>query len=130
MDGNEISEINERLDALARDGRRRSKTARLRDVFDKVEAALAAGVRQADVLAELSQAGLDMPIDTFKSALQRIRRERSQCATRATRGVAQATGAGANPEGDTSRQKLAERLEPQKTKKFEHKPNSDKSKLF
>lgn len=91
MNGNEIDK---RLRALACDDKRRSKIARLREVFDGVEAALAAGVSQANVLSELSQAGLSMPMATFKSALQRIRKQRSSNNKAPTTAVAKATGMG------------------------------------
>lgn len=71
----EQNEVSNRLRALAADDKRRPETARLRDVFDDVEATLAAGVSQADVLAELHQCGYTMTMASFKSALQRIRKE-------------------------------------------------------
>ncbi|NMY49319.1 hypothetical protein [Pseudomonas sp. WS 5027] len=71
------NDISARLRALATDDKRRPETARLRDVFDDVETALGAGVPQADVLAELHQAGFTMTMASFKSALQRIRKERA-----------------------------------------------------
>ena len=70
-------EVSTRLRALATDDKRRSETARLRDVFDDVEATLNAGVTQADVLAELHALGFTMTMASFKSALQRIRKERA-----------------------------------------------------
>lgn len=72
------TDIAARLQALASDDKRRPETARLRDVFDDVERALKAGVPQAAVLAELHEAGFTMTIASFKSALQRIRKERSE----------------------------------------------------
>lgn len=74
------NDISARLRALATDEKRRPETARLRDVFDDVEAALKAGVPQADVLAELHQGGFKMTLASFKSALQRIRKERKASA--------------------------------------------------
>ena len=71
----EQNEVSKRLQALAADDKRRPETARLRDVFNDVEAALAAGISQADVLAELHQCGYTMTMASFKSALQRIRKE-------------------------------------------------------
>ena len=71
-------DIAARLRALATDDKRRPETARLRDVFDDVEATLKAGVPQADVLAELHKAGFTMTMASFKSALQRIRKKRTQ----------------------------------------------------
>lgn len=88
----DLNEINERLRALACDDMRRSEIARLRDVYDNVEAALQAGVKQADVLSELREAGFNMTIATFKSALQRIRKQRLASKTLPTKAAAKATG--------------------------------------
>jgi hypothetical protein len=65
--------VSEQLRALARDDLKRSKAARLRDVIDEVEMALAAGVPRADVLAVLNAQGLDMTLATFETTLKRIR---------------------------------------------------------
>lgn len=73
----EKEDIAARLKALASDDNRRSETARLRDIFDQVEQTLKAGVQQKDVLAELQKVGFKMTEASFKSALQRIRKERS-----------------------------------------------------
>jgi hypothetical protein len=70
-------EVSARLRALASDDKKRSETARLRDVFDDVEATLRAGVSQADVLAELHGLGFSMTMASFKSALQRLRKARA-----------------------------------------------------
>jgi hypothetical protein len=70
--------ISERIRSLASDNQKRSKAARLRDVIDDVEAALAAGVYQADVLAELNAHGLEMSRGTFQNTLQRIRDKRKK----------------------------------------------------
>lgn len=71
-----ISEISARLRALATDDKRRPETARLRDIFDDIEIALNARVPQADVLAELHSLGYSMTLSGFKTAIQRIRKER------------------------------------------------------
>jgi len=68
--------VSERLRALASDDQKRSKAARLRDVIDDVETALAAGVSRADVLAELKAHGLDMSLATFDTTLKRLRAKR------------------------------------------------------
>ncbi|WP_088569759.1 hypothetical protein [Xylella fastidiosa] len=68
--------IAERLRALASDDKNRSKTARLRDVIDDVEAALSAGVPRSSVLNELEAQGLQMSIATFETTLRRIRQKR------------------------------------------------------
>jgi hypothetical protein len=72
------SELLSRLEALARRGNQRSKVARLRDIFNEVEALFKLGFSRDDVLAELNAGGLDMSKASFKSALQRIRAERGE----------------------------------------------------
>lgn len=72
----EPNEASTRLRALAKDDKMRPETARLRDIFDDVETALKAGVSQVNVLAELKKLGYTMTLASFKSALQRIRKER------------------------------------------------------
>ena len=67
------SAVSQRLKALAADDKKRSKAARLRDVIEDVEAALAAGVPRQDVLDELNSLGLDMNLATFETTLKRIR---------------------------------------------------------
>lgn len=69
--------VEERIRALVISGENRPDAARLRDVFDVVEMALKAKVPQADVLAELHKNGFTMKLGSFKSALQRIRKERN-----------------------------------------------------
>lgn len=70
--------IAERLRALACDDKKRSKAARLRDVIDDVEAALAAGVPRTSVVAELAAQGLQMSLATFETTLKRIRQKRGK----------------------------------------------------
>ena len=55
---------------------KRPGTARLRDIFDDVEVALKAKVPQITILAELKDLGFTMEMAGFKSALQRIRKQR------------------------------------------------------
>jgi hypothetical protein len=68
------------LRALASDEKTRPETARLRDVFDDVEAALQSGVRREAVLAALHEQGFKMTMASFKSALERIRKQRAKAA--------------------------------------------------
>jgi hypothetical protein len=104
------SDISARLRALATDDKRRPETARLRDVFDDVEAALKARVPQAVVLEELRSLGYSMTMASFKSALQRIRKERtnsqqdstSQPATPGENQATASTAPEANESPDTS----------------------------
>jgi hypothetical protein len=64
------------LRELAKGDKARSETARLRDVMDEVEAALAAGVSRAAVLEALHGQGFTMTLKSFESALYRIRKQR------------------------------------------------------
>ncbi len=69
-------EISQRLRALASDDTCRSKAARLRDVFEDVEAALEAGVAMSKVMDALERHGLKFTLFSFQTTLQRIRRKR------------------------------------------------------
>ncbi|WP_197717926.1 hypothetical protein [Cupriavidus taiwanensis] len=66
------------LRALATDSKGRSETARLRDVFEEIEAALSAGVRRQAVLDALNAQGFRMTLKGFESAMYRIRRQRGK----------------------------------------------------
>lgn len=66
------------LRELAKGDESRSETARLRDVIDEVEAALAAGVSRSAVLEALHGQGFTMTLKSFESALYRIRKQRGQ----------------------------------------------------
>ncbi len=68
--------LSETLQEMARNHASRSKTARLRDVFDDVETALNAGVSREAVLQALNDDGIAMTKQTFDKALSRIRKER------------------------------------------------------
>jgi len=70
------NELSEQLRVLASDANKRSKAARLRDVVDDVEAALAAGVQRSAVVETLAKNGLEMTLSTFDSSLRRIRQKR------------------------------------------------------
>ncbi|WP_323123655.1 hypothetical protein [Burkholderia alba] len=54
----------------------RPAAARLRDLFDEVQAATVAGVRRATIRDSLARNGLDMSFATFVRTLARIRKER------------------------------------------------------
>jgi hypothetical protein len=54
----------------------RSQTARLREVIDDLEAALAAGASHAAVLATLHAQGFSFTLRSFESTLARLRKER------------------------------------------------------
>ncbi len=75
MTKNSVADV---LRALATGDKSRSETARLRDIVDEVEAALAAGVSRAAVLQALNDQGFTMTLKSFESALYRIRKKRTQ----------------------------------------------------
>jgi len=54
----------------------RTKTGRLRDLFDEIEAAKVAGWRYEWILLGLKAQGLEVSMNTLKDALKRIRPER------------------------------------------------------
>lgn len=79
MQTNSVADV---LRALATGDKARSETARLRDVVDEVEAALAAGVSRAAVLEALHGQGFTMTLKSFESALYRIRKQRERTGQR------------------------------------------------
>lgn len=81
MQKNSVADV---LRALATGDKARSETARLRDVFDEVEAALSAGVSRAAVLDALHDQGFTMTLKSFESALYRIRKQREKTGQRST----------------------------------------------
>lgn len=70
--------IAERLRALAKDDKKRTKSARFRDVYPEIEMALAAGVSRQSVIEELATSGLEMTLATFASNLKRMRAKRGK----------------------------------------------------
>ncbi|MCC8633418.1 hypothetical protein ABVE12_20835 [Xanthomonas euvesicatoria] len=66
------------LAQLATSDAGRSETARLRDVIDQVEAALAAGVSRQAILDELHSRGFTMTMRGFETALYRVRQRRKK----------------------------------------------------
>lgn len=70
------NELSTALRELVDKSSAKTETARLRDVFDEIEAAFQSGVKHAAVLAVLNEKGFKMKMAGFKTALQRIRKER------------------------------------------------------
>lgn len=70
--------VSEALRALATGEKARSETARLKDVFNDVEAALEAGVSRAAILEALHGQGFTMTLKSFESAIYRIRKQREK----------------------------------------------------
>ncbi|QSY07363.1 hypothetical protein J2A69_02075 [Burkholderia pseudomallei] len=69
-------DLKRRLDALGTFAPVSSKIARLRVLYDHIDAALRRGAKRQDVLDVLNADGFSMTMASFKSALQRIRAER------------------------------------------------------
>lgn len=68
--------LQEKLKDQAESDSSRSATARLRDVFDDVEAAIAAGVKHNAIRKTLSESGLNFTKSSFIDALNRIRKNK------------------------------------------------------
>jgi hypothetical protein len=79
----DIAQAARRLQSLAADDAKRSKTAVLRDVFADIERAIGVGVSRAAILRELRGLGLEMSEAAFRSAVRRLRLEHAQASTRA-----------------------------------------------
>ena len=74
---NTAGNIQDDLMALATSNKR-PEMARLREIFDRVDAALAAGASRADVLEALKKHGFKMNMPTFDNMLHRLRKERAK----------------------------------------------------
>lgn len=61
-------------------GSRRNKTAQLREIFDEVEAAKAAGASNKTIVDALAANGLIFDVNNFKNARSRILKERALAA--------------------------------------------------
>lgn len=68
--------IVEVMDNLAAGQTNRPEIARLRDVFDSVEAAMSAGVSRIAILDALHGQGFTMTLKSFDNAMYRIRQQR------------------------------------------------------
>jgi hypothetical protein len=73
-----------KLRELATGNEQRKEIAKLRAVFDDVEAALAAGVKRAAVLEVLREGGLKMNQGTFDTQVYRIRQSRKAAIAKST----------------------------------------------
>ncbi|MFI3187225.1 MAG: hypothetical protein QX198_14715 [Methylococcaceae bacterium] len=71
-------DIKASLRELASSDTNRPETARLRDIFDDIETALSAGVKVQTVLETLHGKGFTLSLAGFRSAIQRIRKERNK----------------------------------------------------
>ena len=69
--------LSEQLRLLATNNMQRSKSARLREVLDDVEWALAAGVSKSLIIEQLAKNNLPFTLTTFNTTLQRLRKKRA-----------------------------------------------------
>jgi len=71
-------ELANALKVLLRDGKSRSETARLRDVFGDIETAMTAGVSRKAIVGKLKEHGFTMTLKSFESAVYRIRKSQRE----------------------------------------------------
>lgn len=79
-DGSQKGQLIATLQQLAQSSHR-SKRARLIEIFSDVEAALAAGTTQKQVIAALAREGLTFTLRSFETTYARIRKERKELNT-------------------------------------------------
>lgn len=72
----ERDKLVEKLREIAK-GSRRSKTVRLREIFEDIEAAKADGATNKEIVAGLAELNLIFDVNNFKNAVSRIRKERT-----------------------------------------------------
>lgn len=75
--GNQKDQLVAALQQLAQSDNR-SKRARLSEIFDDVEVALAAGTTQKQVIAALEKNGLTFTLRSFETTYARIKKERKE----------------------------------------------------
>ena len=76
---------------LAADDTKRNQTARLNDLYDDIEAALASGVTRSSIVETLAKNGFELPLGSFHSAWHRIRKVRKGEVTKANTTVIKTT---------------------------------------
>ena len=70
--------IHQQLQTAATQDPTRSQTARLLDYLDSIETALNSGVSRASVIEILSANGFEITLNSFASALRRVRQRRAR----------------------------------------------------
>ncbi len=66
------------LISLLSERNKRTKISQIREIFDEIETALSSGVSRTVVVEKLNEAGINISFNTFKSALQVIRKEKQR----------------------------------------------------
>ena len=79
--------IHQQLQTAAAQDPTRSQTARLLDYLDSIETALNSGVSRASVIQILSANGFEISLNSFASALRRVRQRRARMGLHNSRSV-------------------------------------------
>ena len=79
--------IHQQLQTAATQDPTRSQTARLLDYLDSIETALNSGVSRASVIQILSANGFEISLNSFASALRRVRQRRARMGSHDSRSV-------------------------------------------
>lgn len=113
--------------SLAKEGKGRTKTARLREILGEIETAQQAGVSNARIVETLNAQGFDdLTLKTFETMLYRIRKKQRQTtATPAGLGHDQ----GKPPATSTPEAQKVGAFEIPKPKRFTHNPTPDDDQL-
>lgn len=80
----------------------RSQTARLLDYLDSIETALNSGVSRASVIQILSANGFEISLNSFASALRRVRQRRARMGLHNSRSVQSPRKTLAHPSGESA----------------------------
>ncbi len=110
--------------ALAKEDAGRTKTARLREMLDAIEATKRAGVSNARIVETLNAQGFDLTLKTFETMLYRIRKKQTK-QTPAALGHDQKV----TPTTSTSEARMVGAFEIPKPKRFTHNPTPDDDQL-
>lgn len=70
------TKISEQLRKLATDNEKRTKSARLNDIFEDIEFALNNGIPRQIIVDLLNENGLEISLKSFESTLARLRKKR------------------------------------------------------
>lgn len=63
--------------SLLSERQKRTKISQIREIFDEIETALSGGISRATVVEKLNEAGIDIGLNSFVSALHIIRKEKN-----------------------------------------------------
>lgn len=117
------------LKALASGTDARSETAKLRDVFDDVENALKAGVKRQAVLETLKDAGINLTLKGFDTALHRIRKQRKKAQEKPA-ATPQSVTPKENYSGISQNQETKENQKPKLNENIQKSEATDAKSLF